>query len=143
MKKSVNKYDAAIRAFYLLFYAAGLVIFVAVGLAHMTAAAWLLAFVCAALGATAYGTIAKLIVGMVRSDRTESRADLLIKLFYVVFFSLATVAFLAAGIEYSGLKSWIIAFVAAYGAALVYSTIARLIVTLIRKDNQVKPRIKT
>jgi len=133
-RRSGNKYDVAVSTLYLLFYAAGLIIFIAVGLQYMTLAAWLLGFVCAVLGATAYGTIAKLIIGLARKDRTENRADILIRLFFVVFFSLATVAFIAIGLQYGAIKTWIIAFFGSYGAALVYSLVARLIVTLARKD---------
>jgi len=133
-KKTDNKYDVVTRSFFLLFYAAGLIIFVAVGLQYMTLTAWLLGFVCAALGATAYGIIAKTIVDMVRKDRTRNCADILIRLFFVVFFALATVAFITIGLQYGTVKTWIIAFLGSYGAALIYSLIARLIITLVRKD---------
>lgn len=134
VSKADNKYDAAIRSFYLIFYAAGFMIFVAVGLNSMTLQTWLLAFFGAVFGGTAYGTIAKMIINIVRTDRQKNKADTLIQLFYVVFFSLATVAFLAIGFQENNLKTWLIAFVGAYGAATIYSSIAKLIVTLKRKD---------
>lgn len=134
ISKTDNKYDAAIRSFYLIFYAAGLIIFVAVGLSSMTLQVWLLAFFCAALGATAFGTVAKMIISMIRKDMQTRKADTLIKLFYVVFYMIATIAFLAIGFQENNVKIWIIAFVGAYGAATIYSAIARLIVTLVRKD---------
>ena len=133
-KKPDNKYDLLTRAFYLVFYVAGLIVFVSVGLEYMTPTAWVLGFVCSVLGATAYGTIAKMIVDMVRKDRERGRADILIRLFYVVFFALATVVFLTVGVPGNSAKTWIIAFIASYGAAFIYSTIARLIVNLARKD---------
>ena len=71
-----------------------------------------------------------------RKDRRESRADTLINLFYVVFFSVATVAFFAIGFQYNNLKTRLVAFVGSYGAATIYSAIARLVVTLSRKDKQ-------
>ena len=136
VSRANNKYDAAIRAFYLIFYAAGLIIFVALGLNSMELRTWVLAFFSAAIGATAYGTVVKMIINMVRKDRRESRADTLINLFYVVFFSVATIAFFAIGLQYNNLKTWLIAFVGSYGAAAIYSAIARLVVTLSRKDKQ-------
>ena len=96
----------------------------------------MLAFFGAAFGATAYGTVIKMIIYLVRKDRRESRADTLINLFYVVFFSVATIAFLAIGFQYNNLKTWLIAFVGSYVAASIYSAIARLVVTLSRKDKQ-------
>lgn len=134
VSKADNKYDMAIRSFYLIFYAAGLIIFFAVGLNSMELQTWILAFFGAVFGATAYGTVVKMIINMVRKDRQKSKADTLINLFYVVFFSLATVAFFAIGFEHNNLKTWLIAFVGSYGAATIYSAIARLIVTLVRKD---------
>jgi len=134
LKKTDNKYDSAIRTFYLLFLCAGLIIAVAVGVTHMTAAAWVLGSLFALLGAIVYATIAKLIIDMVRKDRTVARPDILIRLFYVVFFSLATVAFVAIGMQHRDTKTWIIAFVGSYGAAVIYSAIAHLIITLARKD---------
>jgi len=132
-ERIVNKYDAAVRTFYLLFCAAAVVIFISVGLRYMTAAAWLLGFICSALGAAAYGTIAKLIIGMIRRDRVKSRSDILAQLFYVVFFSAATVAFITIGMRGGSVKTWILAFVGSYGAAFIYSCIARLIIDLARK----------
>jgi len=133
-KKTGNQYDSAIRACYLLFYAAGFLIFIAVGLQHMTLKTWLLGFFGAVFGATVYGTIVKMIIGMVRKDRVKSRSDILIRLFYLVFFSIAVVVFLTLGLQYHNVKSWAIAFIGSFGAALVYSLIARLIITLARKD---------
>lgn len=134
INRASNKYDAAIRAFYLVFYAAGAIIFIVTGLNSTDIRTWILAFFGAAFGATAYGTIAKMIVNMVRKDRQKSRADTLLQLIFVVFFSLATVAFMAIGLEHGNIKTWAIAFVGAYGAATVYSAIAYLIVGLVRKD---------
>ena len=84
LEKTGNQYDTAIRACYLLFYIIGLIVFIAVGLQYMTLTAWLLGLFGAAFGATVYGTIVKMIINMVRKDRTKSRADILIQLFYVV-----------------------------------------------------------
>jgi len=96
--KADTKYDSAIRTFYLLFYAAGLIVWVALGLTYMTPAAWIGGLFCAALAATAYGTVANMIVGLIRKDRIKNRADTLIRLFFVLLFSVATVAFLAIGL---------------------------------------------
>ena len=136
LEKTGNQYDTAIRACYLLFYIIGFIVFIAVGLQYMTLTAWLLGLFGAAFGATVYGTIVRMIINMVRKDRTKSRADILIQLFYVVFFAIATVVFLALGMQYHNAKTWIIALVGSYGGAFVYSLIARLIITLVRKDKR-------
>ena len=133
--KTDNKYDNAIRSFYLLFYVGGFIIFFLVGLESMKLKTWFLAFFCSAFGATVYGTVAKMIINMIRKDKQENKADILIKLFYIIFFSLATVAFLAIGFQENNIKTWIIAFVGSYGTATIFSTITRLIVSLARKDN--------
>jgi len=133
--KTNNKYDIAIGSFYLLFYASGFIVFFLVGLDSMKLQTWVLAFFCSAFGATVYGTLAKMIINLIRKDKQENKADILVKLFYIIFFSLATVAFLAIGLQEKNIKTWLIAFVGSYGTATIFSTIARLIVTLARKDN--------
>jgi len=135
IKPAENKYDLVTRLFFLLFYAAGLIIAVSVGLKYMTVQAWLLGLLGAAVGATAYGMVAKLIIDMVRKDRQTARPDTLIKLFHVVFLAIATVTFLAIGFQYGDAKTWVIAFVGSYGGAFIYASIARLIITLTRKDD--------
>ena len=129
-----NKYDMAIRTFYLIFYAAALIIFFTVGLNSMELKTWIIAFFCAAFGATVYGTIAKMIITMIRKDKQKRKADTLIKLFRIVFFSLSTVAFLAIGFQENNTKAWIIAFVGSYGASAIFSAISQLIITLAGKD---------
>ena len=133
--KTNNKYDIAIGSFYLLFYAGGFIVFFLVGLDSLKLQTWVLAFFCSAFGATVYGTLAKMIINLIRKDKQENKADILVKLFYIIFFSLATVAFLAIGLQEKNIKTWLIAFVGSYGTATIFSTIARLIVTLARKDN--------
>lgn len=133
--KTDNKYDTAIRSFYLLFYVGGFIVFFSVGLESMKLQTWVLAFFCSAFGATVYGTIAKMIINMIRKDKQKNKADILIKLFYIIFFSLATVAFLAISLQENNIKIWLIAFVGSYGTATIFSTIVQLIVTLARKDN--------
>ena len=135
IKSTSNKYDLATRLFFLLFYAVGVIVIVSVGLEYMTVQAWLLGLVCAAAGATVYGVIAKLIIDLVRKDRKTAKPDVLIRLFYVLFFAVATVAFLAIGFQYGNVKTWIIAFVGSYAGAFIYGSIAWLIITLARKDN--------
>jgi len=137
--KTDNKYDLATRIFFLLFYTAGLIVFVAVGLEYMTVQAWLLAFICSAAGATVYGIIAKLIVDLIRPDRPRSKPDILIRMFYFVFFAVATVAFLAIGFQYHTPKTWVIALIGSYGAAFIYGSIAWLVITLARHDKTPPP----
>jgi len=135
VSKADNKYDAAIRSIYMICFAAGFIIFVTVGMNAMNLQTWLLTFVCCIAGAAFYGTVAKMIINMVRKDRQRSKTDTLIQLFYVVFFAMATVAFLAIGYQEKNAKTWVVAFVGSYGAAVIYSAIARLIITLARKDH--------
>ena len=138
-RQAGNKYDLATRIFFLLFYAAGLIVFVAVGLQYMTAQAWILGFVCAAAGATAYGMIAKLVIDLVRKDKPRAKADTLMRMFYFVFFALATVTFLTIGFQHNSAKTWVIAFIGSYGAAFIYGSIAWLVITLVRKDKKSQP----
>ena len=98
---------------------------------------WILTLVCCAFGATAYGTVAKIIITMIRKDLQEGKkvkAESVLKLSYLVIFSIATIIFVATGIENGTAKSWVIAFVASYGGAVIYSAVARLIVTILRKE---------
>lgn len=129
-----NKYDIAIRTIFFIFFVAAVIVAVSVGLAHMTATAWVFGFIGALAGALVYTTIGKIIIDMIRKDRTRRPSDNLIRLFYVVFFALATVAFLTIGLQRHNTRIWIIAFIASYGAAFIYASIGRLIVTLVRKD---------
>ena len=135
IKQTDNKFDMATRTFFLLFYAIGLIVFVAVGLQYMTILAWVLGLVCSAFGATVYGLIAKSIIDLVRKDRKTAKPDVLIRLFYVLFFTIATVAFVSIGFQYGNVKTWILAFVGSYAGAFIYSSIAWLIITLVRKDD--------
>ena len=135
--KSDNKYDIAIRMCYIIFYSIGVIVFFAVGLKHMNLWVWLSSFVGCMLGATAYGTVAKIIITVVRKDLQDGKkvkAESVLRLSYLVIFSIATIIFVSAGIENGTVKSWLIAFVGSYGGAVIYSAIARLIITLIRKD---------
>ena len=134
INKADNKFDMAIRSFYLIFYTAGFIVFLAVGLNSMNIKTWILAFLCSIFGATVYGTIAKMIINMVRKDKQVDKLGILKRLFYVILFSLATVAFLAIGLEEKTIKTWIIAFVGSYGGAIIFSSIAQLIITLAKKD---------
>ena len=134
VSKAENKYDAAIRASYIICYAAGFIIFFAVGLDSMELKTWIIAFPCCTFGATVYGTIAKMVINAIRKDKIESKADTLIKLCHIVFFAIATAAFLASGFTYGGLKYWIIAFVGSYGGAVICSAIAQVVVSFLRKD---------
>jgi len=131
-----NKYDTAIRCFYAIFAAIGLIVFVAVSLQYMTWQAWLFSGFGSVLGATALSLIVRSMINMFRDDQPVAKADVLIRVFYIVFFTIATVAFVSIGFQWNNTRTWIIAFVGAYAAALIYSTIARLIVTLARKDNR-------
>ena len=139
LKPTTNKYDQVTRIFFMLFYAAALIIYMAVGLQSMTAEVWVLGFFCAAGGATVYGVIVKSIIDMVRKDRQTAKPDILIRLFIVIFFAIGTVVFLSVGFQYGTAKTWVIAFIGSYGGAFIYSAIAWLIITLARKDNVATP----
>ena len=135
--KSEDKYDVAIRMCYLIFYSIGTIVFFSVGLQYTKLWVWLLALVCCALGATAYGTIAKKIIIMVREKLQYGRkvdAESVLKISYLLIFSFAAIIFVSAGLEKGTTTSWLIAFVASFGGAVIYSALARLIVTFIRKD---------
>jgi len=130
------QYAAAVRNVRLICAVAATIVWVCVAVARMTVLAWVLGFVVCALGGAAYATIGTLILALVCRDRPRPRSDSVIALCTVVFFSLATVAFLAIGVQHHGVKTWVVAFVGAYGAAVIYSAIARLIVSLVRKDTR-------
>ena len=137
VNKSDNKYDVAIRMCYLIFYSIGVIVFFSLGLQYMKLWVWVLSFVCCTLGATAYGTVAKIIITTIRKDLEDGKkvkAESALRLSYLVIFSIATIIFVATGIEGGTVKSWLISFVCSYGGAVIYSAIARLIITLIRKD---------
>ena len=137
VNKSENKYDVAIRMCYLIFYSIGVIVFFSLGLQYMKLWVWVLAFVCCALGGTAYGTVAKIIITVIRKDLQDGKkvkAESVLRLAYLVIFSIATIIFVATGIEGGAAKSWLISFVGSYGGAVIYSALARLIVTFIRKD---------
>ena len=136
ISKADNKYDAAIRAFYAVFYIAGFIVFFAVGLEHMKLRTWILAFVCAFFGATVYGAIAKGIINFIRRDRKDSKPDALRKLLQTVFFAVATVAFIAVGVQENQTKTWLIAFVGAYGGAFIFTVIAQLIIFMTQKETR-------
>lgn len=134
---TINKYDAAIRTSYLIFYSIGAIIFLTVGLQRMELWIWAISFVYCLLGATAYGTVAKIIITLIRKDqknKKKAKAKSILKLSYLVIFSIATIIFISIGIEHNDPKSWLISFIATYGGAVVYSAIARLIITLTQKN---------
>ena len=137
INKSENKYDVAIRMCYLIFYSIGIIVFFSLGLQYMKLWVWMLSFVCCTLGATANGTAAKIIITVIRNDLQDGKkvkAESVLRLSYLVIFSIATIIFVSTGIENGTVKSWLIAFVGSYGGAVIYSAIARLIITFIRKD---------
>ena len=139
VNKSDNKYDVTIRMIYIIFYSIAVIIFFSLGLQYMKLWVWALSFVCCALGATAYGTIAKIIINMIRGKLQDGKkidVGLVLKLSYLLIFSFAAIIFVAAGIEYGDAKSWIIAFISSFGGAVIYSALARLVVTLIQKDKK-------
>jgi hypothetical protein len=141
-KKAVNKYDLLIKLFYLVFGVGALIIYLCVSLINEGDwNVWILGFFGAACGAAAWGTLAYFIISLVRKDKEKiNKYDLVSRMIYIIFFIVATIAFIAIGFKYGTLKIWIIAFIGAYGAAIVYGTIAKLIITLvrIRKDKQVE-----
>ena len=135
--KSENKYDVAIRMCYRIFYSIGTIVFFSIGLRYMKLWVWLLSLVCCALGATAYGTIAKKIITMIREnleDGKKVKIESVLKLVYLLIFSFAAIIFVAAGIEKGTVTAWLIAFVSSFGGAVIYSALARLIITFLRKD---------
>lgn len=135
--KSDNKYDVAIRMCYLIFLSIGFIVFFSVGLQYMRLWVWLLSFVCCTLGAVIYGTVAKIIITMIRKDlqsEKKIKTELILKLSYLIIFSFAVIIFVATGLEKGTAKSWIISFVGSFGGAVIYSAITRIIVTFIRKD---------
>lgn len=137
VSKSNNKYDVAIRMGYLIFFTIGAIVFFSIGLQYMEPRIWLLTFVCCAIGATGYGTVVRIAITMIRKDLQDGKkikAELILKLLYIVFFSLATILFIAIGLEKGTAKAWLTAFVGTFGGAVIYSAIARVIVTFIRKD---------
>ena len=138
-KRSENKYDVAIRMCYLIFSAIAVIVFVSLGLQYMKLWVWALSFVCCALGAAVYGTIAKTIITVIRRDLQFSKkvkVKSVLNLSYLVIFSIATIIFVATGIEGGSAKAWLISFVCSYGGAVIYSAIAKLIATLIRKEDK-------
>jgi hypothetical protein len=136
-KKVVNKYDLLIKLFYLVFALGALIIYVCVCLLNDGDwKVWLLGFFAAACGAAAWGTLAYFIISLVRKDKERNKYDLVSRMIYILFFIIATIAFIAIGFQYGTVKIWIIAFIGAYGAAVVYGSIAKLIITLVRKDKK-------
>ena len=85
-----NKYDTATRTIFGIFVVAAVVVAVSIGLLHMTATAWALGSVGALTGALVNATIGKIVIDMIRQDRARRPSDNLIRLFYVVFFALAS-----------------------------------------------------
>ena len=137
--KVTNRYDRLIRLFYLVFGAGAFIIYICVCVAAGSAdwKVWVLGAVASVCGAAAWGTLASFIVSLVRKDKPEvNKYDLVSKAIYIILFIVATIAFVATGFQYGTLKAWIIAFIAAYGAAAVYGSIAKLIITLVRKDRK-------
>ena len=137
VNKSENKYDVAIRMCYLIFYSIGVIVLFSLGLQYMKLWVWALSFVCCALGATAYGTVAKIIITTIRKDLEDGKkvkAESVLRLSYLIIFSIATIIFVATGIEKETVTGWLISLVCSYGGALIYSAVARLIITFIRKD---------
>ena len=137
VNKSENKYDIAIRMCYLIFYSIGVIVLFSLGLQYMKLWVWALSFVCCALGATAYGTVAKIIITTIRKDLEDGKkvkAESVLRLSYLVIFSIATIIFVATGIEKGTVTGWLISLVGSYGGALIYSAVVRLIITFIRKD---------
>lgn len=134
-KAAENKYDRAIKLFYLIFGVAGLMVFLIVGIINNNPQIWLFAFFGAAAGTAAWGTLTYFIVSLIRKDEPASnKYDNISWAVYVLFFIIATIAFIATGLHYANAKTWLIAFIGAYGAAAVYGTIAKVIINLIRKD---------
>lgn len=131
-----NKYDQLTKMFYLIFGVGALIIYVCVGLTSDGGwQVWLLGIIAAICGAAAWGTLAYFIISLVRKDKPKTnKYDLISRAIYILFFIVATIAFVAIGFQYGQTKTWIIAFIGAYGAATVYGTVAKLIITLIRKD---------
>ena len=69
-------------------------------------------------------------------DGKKIDVGLVLKLSYLLIFSFAAIIFVATGIEHGDAKSWIIAFISSFGGAVIYSALARLVVTLIQKDKK-------
>ena len=140
-RKTPNTYDMVIKLFYLLFSVGALIITVSVGVMNNDWQIWLLAIFGSALGAAAYGVLAHMIVSIIRKDKPhKDKYDLISKAIYMLFYALATVAFITIGFEHRQTKVWIITFVCAYGAATIYGTIAKLIIMLVKakKENKTK-----
>ena len=135
--KPDNKYDTAVQMCCLIFCSAGIIVFFSLGLQYMKLWVWLLSFICCALGAAAYGTAAKIFITVIQKDLQDGKkvkAESVLKLSYLVIFSIASVIFLSAGIEGGTVKTWLLSFVGSYGGAVIYSAVVRLIIALIRKD---------
>lgn len=137
--KVTNKYDQLIKLFYFVFAVGALIIYVCVCATNEAAdwKVWLLGIIAAVCGAAAWGTLAYFIISLIRKDKPKvNKYDLISRAIYIIFFIVATIAFVAIGFQYGTLKVWIIAFIGAYGAATVYGSIAKLIITLVRKDKK-------
>ena len=138
-RKVVNKYDRLIKLFYLVFGAGALIIYLCVCAAAEDAdwRVWTLGAVAAVCGAAAWGTLTYFIISLIRKDKPkEHKYDLVSKVIYIILFIVATIAFVAIGFQYGTFKTWIIAFLGAYGAAAVYGSVAKLVITLVRKDKK-------
>lgn len=140
-QKDKNVYSRLIKLFYLVFALGALVICVCVCATAEGAnwQTWLLGLIAAVCGAAAWGTLAYFIISLVRKDKPKAdKYDFVSRTVYIVFFMIATIAFAAIGFQYGTLKTWIIAFIGAYGAAAVYGSIAKLIITLVKIKKEKK-----
>ena len=132
-EKNSNKFDGAIKMSYLIFACGAAIIAVSVGVMNNDWQTWVQGLLIAICGAAAFGFLAHFIISLIRNDKPNvNKYDLVSRSLFILFYIVASIAFIGIGFQYMQTKIWIIAFVGAYGAATIYASVAKLIITVIK-----------